>query len=271
VKVGHRVIVPSTPGYCDTESPFPHEYYTFRRIASDLVTLLSTLGIDKALYIGHDWGSIIVQRVALWFPSHVIAVAAICVPFAKPTRSLVPLEKLVERFPNFAYQLWFASYDADKELQDPKNIEKFLKAIFRIKGDAPVPWNTGKNILKGIEEPTLGRLWENEEVFRYYLQCFTRTGSMSGPLAYYKTRELNYKDELQLGDEAKILCPALFIGAEGDIALPPSTWNSQGWVQQIERRKVKGGHWCLVENQGKEIWPILFDWGKKLSRTSAKL
>jgi len=213
----------------------------------------------------------IVQRAALWYPEHVLAVGAICVPFAKPTNGFVPLEKLVQRFPNFAYQLWFESYDSDQELSSAENIAKFLKGVFRIKGDSPVTWNVGKDVLKRMGEPSLGRVWENEEIFKYYVQNFARTGSMRGPLTYYKTRELNYKDEVDLAKNAKIKCPALFVGAERDIALPPSTWRSQGWVSQLESYKVSKGHWCLVEDQGKEVSPIIQRWVGKISTTKANL
>lgn len=263
--------MPSTPGYCDTESPFPYEYYTFHRIATDIVTLLSTLGIPQAIYIGHDWGSVIVQRVALWYPEHVLAVAAICVPFVKPAESLVPLETLVKLFPNFAYQIWLMNPETERQLSDPKNIEKFLKGIFRIRGDPKVMWNADKDVLRKIGEPSLGRVWENQDVFQYYLRCFQRAGSMRGPLIYYKTRELNYKDELKLGSDPKIQCPAMFIGAERDPALPPILWKTQGWVPQLEMHTVKEGHWCLVADQGKEISPILQKWVRKVSQPTARL
>ena len=234
-----------------------------------MVTLVSSLGISKAIYIGHDWGSPIVQRVALWFPEHVIAVGLICVPWIKPQPTFIPLEKVVERFPNFAYQLWFASPDAERELFTPENIEKFLKGMFRIKGDAPVTWNTSNDILKKMGDPSLGRLWENKkDVWSYYLQCFHRPGTLRGPLTYYKTRELNFKEELELKDGGKVTCPTMFIGALRDKALPPSTWLGQNWVPQLERHTVSTGHWCLVEDDGKEITPIIQAWVTKISKSS---
>lgn len=234
-----------------------------------MVALVSSLGISKAIYIGHDWGSIIVQRVALRFPEHVIAVGAICVPFMKPQTKFIPLEQMVERFPNFAYQLWFASPESEKELSSPENIEKFLKGIFRIKGDEPVTWNTDKDAMKKMGNPSLGRLWDNKvSVWEYYLDSFQRQGTLRGPLNYYKTRKLNFRDELEFADTAKIQCPALFIGAKQDIALPPSTWESQGWVPQLERHSVSKGHWCLAEDEGEDISQVIQTWVAKISKSS---
>ena len=189
--------------------------------------------------------------------------------FVRVHKTFVPLEKMVEKWPNFAYQLWFASPDAERTLSTPDAIEKFLKAVFRIKGDAPVVWNVSENTMEKIGNPSLGKVWENQEVWNYYLQSFQREESLRGPLSYYKTRELNYRDELALvGKGRGIECPALFIGAKKDQALPPKTWGGQSWVKNLEMHSVAGGHWCLVENEGKEVTPIILKWVAKVSKRS---
>jgi len=191
------------------------------------------------------------------------------VAFLQVEKTFFPLEKVVKKYPNFAYQLWFASPDAERTLSTPDAIDRFLKAIFRIKGDAPVDWNVSENPMEKIGNPSLGKVWENQEVWNYYLQSFQRQESLRGPLTYYKTRELNYRDELALvGKGRGIECPALFIGAKKDQALPPSTWGRQSWVKNLEMYAVTGGHWCLVENEGKEITPIILRWVAKVSKSS---
>ena len=161
--------------------------------------------------------------------------------------------------------------DAERKLSNPELIETFLKILFRTKNDTPVIWNTGKDFVSNVNAPSLGSIWEKPEVFEYYLQCFQRKGSLTGPLTYYKTRGLNYKDELELVDSGRIHCPALFIGALDDRAIPPSNWGVQGWVPQLEKHTVSKGHWCLVEDQGKEIKPIIQSWVKKVSVPQPKM
>jgi hypothetical protein len=171
------------------------------------------------------------------------ALGVICVALMKPTATFVPLEDMVKAYPNFAYQIYFASHQSEEELSTPSAIERFLKAIFRVKGDGPVKWNTGKDMLTKMGNPLLGKLWENHAVWQYYLHTFQKAGSLRGPLNYYKTRGLNYKDELELIDgdaRAQMKCATMFIGALGDVALPPTTWRGQGWVPQLERHGVSG-------------------------------
>jgi len=212
-----------------------------------------------------------VQRVALWFPENVIAVGIVCVPFIRPSPTFVSLQQMVQARPNYTYQLWMASAEAENELSSKDSIERFLKGIYRIKGDEPVPFNNGLDLLKSMGNPNLGKLWESNEVWGYYLQEFTRRGNLSGPLTYYKTRGLNYRDELEIVDTARIRCPALFIGAKLDMAVPPPAWEGQEkWVTQVEKYEIERGHWCLVEDGGKDVNPILLEWVGKVSK-QAKL
>jgi soluble epoxide hydrolase / lipid-phosphate phosphatase len=258
------------PGYCETESPLPFEYYTAKRIATDIVSLVGKLGISKAVYIGHDWGSFIVQRLAFWFPKHVLAVGSICVPFTPTSAEFISIEKMVEMLPNFTYQLWFASPDCEQQLSTPDKIERFLNGVYRSKDDKPI----GITKLEELVDPTRdfgrGKIWENDKVFQYYLKCFVQKGSLRGPLTYYKVRGLNYRDELEIVDTAAILCPALFVGAKFDVALPPAIWENQQWVPKLERYSVDCSHWCLVEDQGRQVNPLIERWVAKVS-TSAKL
>jgi pimeloyl-ACP methyl ester carboxylesterase len=213
----------------------------------------------------------IVQRVALWFPEKVLAVASVCVPFTQPQGTYIPIKQLVKRLPNFAYQIYFASPEAEQDLSSPENIERFLKALYRVNGDGPISWNSDRNLVAGLGNPTLSKLWETQDVWKFYLSSFQRVGSLRGPLTYYKTRELNYNDELGLEGKERIQCPAMFVGAMDDRALPPAMWENQQWVPHLERHAVGGGHWCLVENGGTEVGKVIQKWVTKVSNTSSKL
>lgn len=73
-EAGIRVIAPDQRGYGATDRPEPVEDYDIEHLTGDLVGLLDHLGIDKAIFVGHDWGGFIVWqmplrhigRVAVW-------------------------------------------------------------------------------------------------------------------------------------------------------------------------------------------------------------
>ncbi len=75
-------------GYGGSSRPSEIEDYDVLTICADLVGLLNALGVEDAVFIGHDWGAAVVWQMALAYPGRVRAVAGLSVP---PTpRSPVP-------------------------------------------------------------------------------------------------------------------------------------------------------------------------------------
>ena len=76
-------------GYGGTQKPIEASEYSTKKICADLAALLDLLEIKSAVCIqstvspkmlifsqvsiGHDWGSFIVGRFALWYPNRILA------------------------------------------------------------------------------------------------------------------------------------------------------------------------------------------------------
>lgn len=93
MRAGYRVIAPDMLGYGGTDKPRAAEEYSTRRLCADLAALLDVVGVHKAvsvpefrthvicdvellamqIVIGHDWGSYIAARFALWHPDRLLA------------------------------------------------------------------------------------------------------------------------------------------------------------------------------------------------------
>jgi pimeloyl-ACP methyl ester carboxylesterase len=63
---GHRVIAPDLRGHGWTDAP--REGYEKEQFASDLLALLDAMGIDRATWVGHDWGGFASMLAALRAP-----------------------------------------------------------------------------------------------------------------------------------------------------------------------------------------------------------
>jgi pimeloyl-ACP methyl ester carboxylesterase len=63
---GLRIIAPDLPGYGWSGSA-PHKWAK-EDVASDVLALLDTLGLDRVLLVGHDWGAYIGYRMVLREP-----------------------------------------------------------------------------------------------------------------------------------------------------------------------------------------------------------
>ncbi len=58
-----------------------HEDYALEHIVEDMLDLLAALGRDKAVWVGHDWGSPVVWSLASHHPDKCIGIASLCVPY----------------------------------------------------------------------------------------------------------------------------------------------------------------------------------------------
>ena len=85
----------------------------------------------------------------------------------------------------------------------------------------------------------------------YYADEFSRHG-IHGPLNWYRTRETNFDDDVELmqqnGNKKTIDVPILFILASRDMALRPEmSVQMNNYLPQLTRREVNTGHWALWE------------------------
>src|SRR5256885_10243745 len=64
-EAGLRVIAPDQRGYGATDRPEPVESYDIEHLTGDLVGLLDHLKIEKAIFVGHDWGGFVVWQMPL--------------------------------------------------------------------------------------------------------------------------------------------------------------------------------------------------------------
>jgi len=67
-EAGRWVIAPDQRGYGLTSRPEAVSDYDIEHLTGDLVGLMDHLGVEKAIFCGHDWGGIIVWQMPLLHP-----------------------------------------------------------------------------------------------------------------------------------------------------------------------------------------------------------
>jgi len=73
---GYRVIAPDQIGWCKSTKPARYQY-TFQQLAANTHALIASLGVDKAVIIGHSTGGMIAARYALKDPGNVSALVLV--------------------------------------------------------------------------------------------------------------------------------------------------------------------------------------------------
>jgi len=64
---GYRVVVPDQIGFCKSSKPQRYQY-SFGQLAANTHALLASLGIERAVVVGHSMGGMLATRYALQYP-----------------------------------------------------------------------------------------------------------------------------------------------------------------------------------------------------------
>ncbi|EIW61636.1 alpha/beta-hydrolase [Trametes versicolor FP-101664 SS1] len=255
VDLGYRVVVPDKLGYGGTDKPEDESEYSAKKIADDIAALMTLLKVPKAVIIGHDWGCFMASRFALWHPDRLLSLVLMSVPFVPPAKAYTPLEKIVERVPNWGYHLFFADKASSGVIE--KNLDTFNKLIWRDKKTSDEKlsnWTLTGGLPKLLNNANFklastGLL--NQQEFDYYVSQFK--DSMHGPLNYYRTTLHRFNEEQ---DPAILPAPRanlpvlLIIGKEDPTSNQGALDVTKKMIPHVEIELIDGvGHWLMVESK----------------------
>nr|KAF6400916.1 epoxide hydrolase 2 [Rousettus aegyptiacus] len=259
-QAGFRVLAVDMKGYGESSAPPEIEEYSMEVLCKDMVTFLDKLGISQAVFIGHDWGGMLVWNMALFYPERVRAVASLNTPYIAVNPN-VPQIETIKANPIFDYQLYFQEPGvAEAELE--RNLSRTFKIFFRTSDEN---YFTSSNVrergglLVGTpEEPSLSRMVTEEDI-QFYVQQFKKSG-FRGPLSWYRNMDRNWKWGGK-GTKRKILIPALMVTAEKDrVLVPELSRHMEEWIPHLKRGHIKDcGHWTQMEKPT-ELNQILVKW-----------
>ena len=68
-KSGYRVVALDQIGFCKSSKP-THYQYTFQQLATNTQALLDSIGVNKAIIMGHSTGGMLAVRFGLMYPQH---------------------------------------------------------------------------------------------------------------------------------------------------------------------------------------------------------
>jgi len=124
--LGFRCIAPDMRGYGRSRI-HPHAGdYALEEIVADMMELLASLGQDRAVWVGHDWGSPVVWALAAHHAQRCLGVASLCVPYHAAGFAVESIAALSDRrvypeaeFPvaQWDYQLFYRE-NADRARHD---------------------------------------------------------------------------------------------------------------------------------------------------------
>lgn len=224
---GYHVVAPDQRGYGASSAPREVTAYGIRQLTGDLVALLDHFGKDDAVWVGHDWGALIVWDGARLHPQRVKAVMGVSVPFVQWPARPTDLFRAVYG-DRFFYMLYFQQVGpAEAELDaDPRH--SMATVLYGASGDGftsrePVtelPPMEGTGFLTMM--PPLPPLpypgpegpWLDAADLDVYTEGFATSGFF-GPVSYYRNLDANFDIVGAMGPE-HVTMPSGFICGDID-------------------------------------------------------
>ena len=251
---GHHVVAPDQRGYGRTTRPDAIEDYDIVHLTDDLVALLDDLGHEQGVFVGHDWGAMVVWQMALLHPDRVAGVCGMSVPYTP--RGEMSLIKVLEQVmgDRFFYILHFQEPGkADAEMgKDPREaMRRFLCAIAgegrpeNLAGDLK---NTATFWEWMPEAPNLPP-WLSADELDVFATEFERTG-FTGGINWYRNLHRNWELTPELLGKT-IELPSGFIAGERDPVLVMASPAGLPHVLTDLRTNLLipgAGHWVQQES-----------------------
>lgn len=262
---GYRVIAPDLKGFGASSAPKEKALYDIRHLTDDLARLLDALGLDNAIFCGHDWGGAMVWPMAQLHPARVAGVIGVCTPHRRPPPA-PPLTIIRNRFGEKHYFIQFQE-EGVVETLFAADVERFFRLMFR---RPPTPAEVKKIGARMLDLP--GRFRDgpppdkaatiiSDADLQIYIDAYRRAG-FHGGVNLYRNIDRNY--DIMRSIDPVIAQQSLWVGAELDVFLPPSGADGmERIVPNLEKAIVKNcGHWVMWERPDR-LNEIMLAWLRK--------
>lgn len=223
---GYRVVAPDLRGYNETEKP--RRGYDIPTLLCDIAGLITALGEDQAIIVGHDWGGVLAWQFAIEYPQMTTKLIVLNAPHpAAMLREMRSLSQLRKSWYIFFFQLpWLPEYWLSRN--NANEIGRMLRGA-ALQKDA-FPRSETVKYQEAMRKPGAIRA-----ALSYYRQLMRR-----GPRAY-RQRSL------------QVEAPTLLIWGEQDIAFRIElTHGLDPWVPNLLIKRIPdSGHWVQQEQPEK--------------------
>jgi len=277
--LGFRAVAPDMRGYGESSVYREHAAYAQSEVVADMLELLDGLGRERAIWVGHDWGSPTVWALARLHAARCTAVASLCVPYFALENGLEGLLPFVDRtiYPEAEHPYGQWDYMKFYEENFARATRVFeadpyltVKLLFR-KGD---PADAGKPAFtSGVRRqggwfgpldaaPDFPRDDDvvSEEDLAVYAAALRRNGFF-GPDSYYMNHARNAA--FVAGAPETLAMPVLFLHARYDFVCETVTSRladpMRARCRDLSERIVDSGHW-MAQERPQAVNAALAEW-----------
>jgi pimeloyl-ACP methyl ester carboxylesterase len=260
---GYRAIAPDMRGYGRSDVPAGVDAYRVTQLIGDLKGLLDALDIERATFVGHDWGALVLWHMALLAPDRIEKLVALNIPYY-PRTPVDPIEIFRQRLGEDFYIVNFQDSDAADTAfaSDPGHLLDMMmrkNQVSRAEFDRLPPDRKVLSLLRVMERrQSSGEPLLNDEEREYYVTAFSKTG-FTGAINWYRNWSRNWRDIE--GVDPIITIPTLFIGAADDVVIAPAHIEAmKPFVRNLKIEMLEPcGHWTQQERP-QDVNRLLLRW-----------
>lgn len=225
---GYHVIAPDQRGYGHSSAPTEVTAYGIEQLTGDLFGLLDHFGKRDAIFVGHDWGSIVVWEAARLQPERVKAVVGVSVPYVEWPGPPTQLMQMVYG-DRFFYILYFQQVGPPEAELGADARTTMASVLYGASGEATagrempteLPPMEGTGFLTMMSEPPAlpymgpeGH-WLTADDLDVYATEFAHSGFF-GPVSWYRNLDANAMRVNGLGAD-RLSMPSYFITGDVDV------------------------------------------------------
>ncbi len=260
---GFRAIAPDQRGYGRTTVPPDISDYRMSELIADVHGLLDSLELESAVFVGHDWGALVLWHMAMLAPMRIDKLIILNIPhYLRPP--VDPIAIMRERFGDDFYIVNFQDSDeADRVFSaDTRHfINRMMRKnqITREQFEQLPPQHQVVSLLRTVmSEHAGGEALLDEAELDYYADAFARSG-LAGPINWYRNWTHNW--EQLAGVSQQIDIPTLFIGATNDVLIGMQYIEGmKPHVSDLTIHMLENcGHWTQQEKPD-EVNELMIDW-----------
>ncbi len=261
-QAGYRAIAPDLRGYGRTTAPPAVTDYRMSELIADIHGLLDALELERATFVGHDWGALILWHMAMLAPQRIERLVILNIPhFPRPTTD--PIALMRQRFGDDHYIVNFQDSDEADRLfsSDPRHFLNRLMRRNQLTREQyerlPVEHRV-ISMLRTVRrpEPSGDPLLTPAEL-DVYAAAFSASG-FRGPINWYRNWTHNWR-EMEGVDQA-IDVPTLFIGAINDVVIPlQHIEGMKPLVSDLTLHMLECGHWTQQERPA-DVNRLILEW-----------
>lgn len=268
---GWRCVAPDMRGYGGSSIPAISTAYAHEEVVADMVELHDHLGGKPAVWVGHDWGSVLVGVLAAHEPKRVTGAVLVSVPYFPTANALPTLVPLVDRavypadeYPDgqWDYYRWYNTHFATAVADLDADTRSSLASIYR-RGDPAASGKPAENAKVTMKNGRFGTahrapptqpdpaLWPPAD-FEALTRTLERQG-FRGPCSWYLNDAANIAFMRSAPNGARLEMPVLFVNGDWD-QMNSTVGNRYGEPMRtacadLTVTRLNGAHWLPLERK----------------------